>query len=491
MSSVVKRILTIVLLANLFSSCGGNKVHKKQLTQQERFTQDVKNYNDEQKMIYENQYGSFDGDANKDNVHAVSNSEVKDSESIETINKIQNNPINVVDDVLSSPTKRLNIAIVVPLSGKYASLGNTVVESAMFTINQSKYNNTGTIKVYDIGQLAAREWKENKEVKRLIRDNNDVIIGSFFADTTEKLLSVLPEDKLFISFINDAELSKEYANLLTVGMDDSFRINSLFKYLQDHKRQFISVVLPSTKKGYVVEKLLRKLAPYYEVIIVNSQFYQASSRSSILAALRGLSRSSTATYIVGKNGKLKTETYRANKAKKSGESAWQKTRTVKINAVYIDADESDLTTILNGLNGYGMLNKDILFFSNAVFDPANAGVNFGNVYYIGYNYDLINKFNDKFSSYFSHKPNYTSYITYDTISMLYYISNEGKMLPRNFYNEDGFRGVLDDFRFTREGNIERRFGVYKLRNQNIFRIFIPNDYFQIDATKDGSKTYFK
>ena len=412
------------------------------------------------------------------------------------INKVQYDPVNVVDSILQGSSNKLNIAVIAPTTGKYASIGNTITESILLTASKSKYNNTGTIKIYNIGQLPATNWLQDEEVQRLLKDNNDVIIGSFFADTTQKLLSVIPEDKLFISFMNNTELAKHYPNLVVLSMDEGYKINSLFQYLNGSRRKFLSLIFPATNKGYTNEKLFRKLAQYHDIKIINSQFYQSKSRSSILAAIRNLKKSFSATFITDQNGNLTTETYKDNKARKNQNQNYNEqkieTKTVDTNSIYIDAEYEDLLTILNGISNQGILDRDVQIFSNALVqqDYSNA-TKLESIFYIGYNYNFADSFNKTFTKYYKRTPNYIAYMAYDTIAMLYYIFNEGKMLPRKLYNEDGFRGVLDEFRFTRDGNVERRFGIYQLKNNAMSRVFIPNDYLPLDITKGGQQVYFK
>ncbi len=414
----------------------------------------------------------------------------------EKINKITYyEPSEIVDDLLKTPGRGLNIAIVAPMSGKYADIGDIVVESAILAASRSKYGNASSINVYNIEKLMDKNWQENKEVQKLIKDDNDVIIGSFFVDTTKKLLSVLPKDKLFISFINNEELAREYPNLVVSSIGDGYKINSLLQYLQDTSRLFLSLVLPATKKGYAVEKLFRKFAPYYNVTIVGSQFYQSGSNVSMLASAKGINKTYKMTYMFDKNGNIKTETYKDRKIKKQNNDNNQDDviiKTVKTNAVYIEADEEDLTTILSRLEGFGILDQNVQIFSNTVFNaPDSTVLRFNNLYYIGYNYSIINHFNNKFRHYFKHNPNYIAYMTYDILTMLYYIANEEMMLPRKLYDEDGFRGILDEFRFTREGSTERRFGIYEIRNGSMSRVFIPADYLPFDVIKNKSYGYFE
>ena len=425
----------------------------------------------------------------------------------ERINQMKYNSVDVVDGILQNPSKKINIAIVVPATGKYASVGRSIIESAMLTINKSKFEQQGTVNVYNIENLNGSNWQENKELQRMLKDNNDIIIGAGekFEATTKKILSVIPEETMFISFINNNDIAKDYSNLIVVGVDDSYKIHSFFQYLKDYKKQFVSLVLPSTKKGYKLDKLFRKLAPNYEIFIVSTQFYQEKNKSSINTAVRGVSKMFTVQYMIDENGKFITETYKQNKDRKkqqalnaqnaneNGEKidGELQTQFVDVEAIYVDSNENDLLTILGGLGRFGILDKNVQIFSSAIFDlDTSDTTKLDNVLYLGYNYGVIDVFNKNFKNYFGHLPNYFSYITYDTLPMLFYVSSVGKMLPRYLFSDDGFRGMLDEFRITREGNIERRMSIYKLNNKIMSRVFIPDDYFSLKTEQSNNNVYF-
>lgn len=419
--------------------------------------------------------------------------------NLANINYVKYNPVEVVGDTLQYPSKNLKIAIVAPITGKYASIGTMIAESAMLSINQSKFHNSSNIKIYNIGNLSEGDWKENTEVKKLLNDDYDIIIGIPFEATVKKLLSVIPQDKLVISFTNNTSLSSQYPNLITISMDEKYQINSLLQYLQQYQRKFLAILLPATKKGYQTEKLFRKLAPMYQIIITNSQFYQPKSKISILSGVKNIYKAFTATYILDENGNFITETYQQNKKKQQSLSKIEnkstsitKTQTVRTNAIYIDADETDLLTSLNAFEKIGVLNTNLQIFSNSIINiESTTATPMEQVYYIGYNYSYVDLFNKKFQTYFKHAPNYIGYITYDVLLMLNYTANVGNMTPDTLYNENGFRGVLDEFRITRNGTIERRFSIYSIQDQNISRIFVPNDYISNILLNETNSVYTK
>ena len=144
------------------------------------------------------------------------------------------------------------------------------------------------------------------------------------------------------------------------------------------------------------------------------------------------------------------------------------------------------------LQQLGVLDRNIQVFSNAIVSPDQTSVTkLDSVMYLGYNYNYIDSFNKRFNEYFGHQPNYYAYLTHDILSMIIYVANVGEMLPRSFYYPDGFRGVLDEFRFTREGGIERRFGIYNLTNEVMSRSFVPDDYVSLAEATGQTNEYYK
>ena len=491
MSRTIKKNVIFLCFIIAFTGCNVKKtasmkdIHQKH----EQENQDNNIYDNTKFGIIENENDSvINSKVDELSQNIVNKSQQKELEKDLTSSK---DPINIVDSLLKHPSRNLNIAIVAPVTGKYSRIGETVFESSFLNINDKRRNNIN-IRIYDIGKLTSNNWKYNPEVQRLLKDDNDVIIGAFFTDTAKKLLSIVPNDKLFISFINNVILAKDYPNLIVVDVNDRTKIESLLQYFQDVQRNFVSLILPATRKGYETEKLFRKLVDDDKTKILNVQFYQKNSRASILSAVRGINKIFKVTFLI-KDGKLVTEFYKDNLARKKEEKLQQdllsvkETKTVSTNAIYIEADERDLITILNGLDTLGILGKDVQIFSNAIISPENSiSTKLDNVYYIGYNYDFVSSYNDKFNFYFQHYPNNFAYITHDIISVLSYLLDRDKALPRKFYTEDGFRGVLDEFRFTRDGNIERRFGLYKLSNKRMFRVYVPTDYLSSNELNDNS-----
>ena len=439
---------------------------------------------------------------NKQNKYAATAQDTKENIGT-TYVKIKDDPQEAADEMLAIPSKKVNVALIVPLEGEHASIGNMIVESALITAAGSRYGDVGNVNIYNIGKLPAKDWQSDPEVKRLINDGNDVIVGSVFTDTTEKLLSVLPKSVNFISFTNDASIVNKYPNLTIFSMNDSFRFSAMCEFMKAQRRRYLALILPATKKGFALEKLIRAIAQTQEIMVLSSQFYQEGDKPSITSAAKNGNQMFEATYMIDENGKFTTEDYKKNlkKKKEALEAARNKnpnadkridtlslseqiTVNVMTDSIYIEGSEDDLSMILDGLNKYNLLNKDINLFTNAILDTSKPfSPKFERMYFVGYNYQFIGTFNKNFKQAYGHSPNFFAYMTYDTLSLLFYLSNEGNMLPRHLYLEDGFRGVLDEFRVAREGNIERRMNIYKIRNQTMAREFVPEQYYGIYKIK--------
>lgn len=422
------------------------------------------------------------------NVLKISENEINANDTV----VVKNDAQEIVEEKLAKPFKTLNVAIIAPISGKYSTIGSVITETAMLYSANTQYQNTMNINVYNIGKLSGKNWQDQSEVKRLINDGNDVVIGSVFADTTEKLLSILPKEVLFITFLNDANFIKKNPNLIVSSIDDSFRFLSLFEYLNDSNRRFLSLLLPTTKAGYNVDKIIKRLAKNNHILIISSQFYQPRNQQSISAAVRNMKNAFRATYMIDENGEFVTKNVKINKKNKySNQNKNYDKVSVTTNSIYIESNDEDLETIIASFDQNGILDKNIQFFTNAIVNFDKSIINdLEQINFIGYNYNIVNKFNDKFKQKFSHFPNYFSYMTNDTLAVINYLSNETSLKPSDVYGDNGFRGVLDEFRFARSGHIERRMSIYELKNGKLIVKYTPDYYYRINNKRSPAEQIY-
>ena len=262
---------------------------------------------------------------NKQNKYAATAQDTQEKLGT-TYVKIKDDPQEAADEMLAIPSKKVNVALIVPLEGEHASIGNMIVESAILTAAGSRYGDVGNVNIYNIGKLPAKDWQSNPEVKRLINDGNDVIVGSVFTDTTEKLLSVLPKAVNFISFTNDASIVNKYPNLTIFSMNDSFRFSAMCEFMKSQRRRYLALILPATKKGFALEKLIRAIAQTQEIMVLSSQFYQEGDKPSITSAAKNVNQTFEATYMIDENGKFTTEDYKKDLKKKKAALERPKTK---------------------------------------------------------------------------------------------------------------------------------------------------------------------
>ena len=192
-----------------------------------------------------------------------------------------------------------------------------------------------------------------------------------------------------------------------------------------------------------------------------------------------------ATFFIDENGELFTENIKQkNKQINKNETTKVETKRVNTNSIFIDANENDLSTILSLLDTMGILEKDVQIFSSAIVDFDKITFKDAElVNFIGYNYNFISHFNTSFKKDFAVFPNYLAYMTYDTLSMLNYLSNKTALTPEEWFDESGFRGILDEFRFSRNGNVERKMGLYHKKSGGFMCIYNPNYYYNILGEK--------
>jgi hypothetical protein len=436
--------------------------------------------------------------------------EVQKLEDDKNANSLTYEPRKSTFDALEKKEIK-NIALAIPTSGKYASVGKAILDSVIFVVTNSKNSANIKINVYNITKLESKN--EELELEKLLNSNNDIIVGSIFPETTKRIvarinkrvndnqilrksllannpsadLTVVPEIKpiILISLSNDK--TTIYDNVISFGNNEIGKIKSLFDFLQYNNRKYFAAILPSNATGYLLDKKIRQIAKQNNILVVINEFYQEEDIESIKNAVSKINRYYKTTYNVDSKGNLVTEDIKLLvDSNKLAEHTEKKNRQeVFIDSIFISANEASLSSVLPIIYDSNLCKKDILFFTNSPVDFAtthNATFN-SSFYFIGYDFNYVSKFNSKFREIYKYNPNAFTYLTNDILASILYIYNQSGSvnLSNLFYSGSGFHGILDDFRFNRNGTTQRRFNIYKnLSSNQEYRmniIYKPVDFY--------------
>lgn len=362
------------------------------------------------------------------------------------------------------------IGIIAPLTGEYSSVGRIISDTAVLTASNSKFGDQCVIKIYDIDKLG-KDYLKNSEVKRLINDNNNILFGSIFTDTTQKISKIISNDTIFITLSNNPN---QQENVINFKIDNNKKLRSLMPLLQNNERKFMALLMPSTSSSYKLDKDFREYAKKNNINIVTSEFYQEGDKTSIASAVHKINRYYASTYNVDASGTILTSNIKKQRAKNLDEIqeiATVGSKTVYIDAIWISSNENDITNIMSEIDKVNLLDKNIDFFTDTIPDKyatSNIAPYIKKLNFIGYNYDYIQSFNEHFNNTLQYKPNYFTYLTYDAISAILYLSSEMN-LSESIIQDIELRGILDEFRIS-HGKTDRRFSIYNLLSSGRFQV---------------------
>jgi ABC-type branched-subunit amino acid transport system substrate-binding protein len=116
----------------------------------------------------------------------------------------------------------------------------------------------------------------------------------------------------------------------------------------------------------------------------------------------------------------------------------------------------------------GLLNRDVMIIS--ISDQIGTSLIAEKVYYVGYDTEKMNIFEDLYKSRYKAKPTVFSAMGYDAMGVVSTMLLQGKFSYNGLHDSSGFIGVMGDFKFTNSRIVERSYTVYKAQGVKIEKV---------------------
>lgn len=320
-----------------------------------------------------------------------------------------------VEDVLPTDTERHRVALLLPLSGKDAAVGQSIANATTLALLDTKAENL-RITSYDTasGAKAAAE--------KAIADGNKLILGPLFADNVVAVAPVARAAKVpIISFSNDVGVAGN--SVFIMGYIPSQSIDRVVGYAASQGIKRIAGLVPAGTYGQRASSALLAAAKQSAVTVVSLQNYDRGS-ASLQAALNRMKEGSAYDAIL------------------IADSAGAAARIVPVVRANGGGSARILGTELwNTESGIGAM-------------PALRGAWFASV-----SDGLYRQYATKYRNQFSEAPFRLSTLGYDSVLLTTRIARSwkpGTIFPMDrLFDEGGFIGLDGAFRFGRDGVAER------------------------------------
>jgi len=357
---------------------------------------------------------------------------------------------------------RIKIGLIVPLSGEYSEIGNSIIKSVILAINKIDDRRI---------EIIPKDTRSNpidslKVSKKLYNEGVRIIIGPVFNESTKYLDEL--KDITFVSFTN--KIYQNPSNVISAGVNAISQINTIIKFNKIKKLERSIFLIPKTDYKKEIElainktkiKLKDKFAYDKDPTLLTKQIEKLTRYSQRKQNLKDEIKRIENSSIANKNIKLE-------KLKKRDTLGG-----INFDSVIIaDFDES-LKSVATSLLYTDVSSKRITYITlNQWFDKTLLKeTSLHPIYFPSINKENYDKFVVDFSNNFNSQPNQISFLSYDLIGLVYFLlyDNDFKIDKNMFYKKNKFKGKIGVFEINKN-IITHQLNFYSVENNEFIKIF--------------------
>ena len=343
----------------------------------------------------------------------------------------------------SENDERLKVGLLVPLSGEYKELGNSLLYSLQMALDEINDK-----KIIIIPRDAGFKDKKklNSAIKEIIDKGAKVIIGPISNEDFNEVKKYSS-----VTFISPSNITPEFSNnIISVGISLESQLNAINNFLIKQKKSKTVIMYPENKYTNLVEKKLNK---------ININHFKKFKYSANPETLTGEIEVLTNYSQRKKNLELRKKMFAD---KEDAESVKQLEKLdqlytlgeVNFDSVIIIDFGNSLKSVLTSLV-YTDVNQDKVLFTtvNQWFDESIFYENtIRNLYYPSIDQKEFKKYNNKYFKRFKTYPNEITILTYDALGLIYYA-----------WKKNGKIDSINDFSFKTK--IKGKIGTFSINNR--------------------------
>ena len=358
--------------------------------------------------------------------------------------------------------EKIKIGLVVPLSGEYKEVGNSILKSARLAIN----------KIDDLRiEIVPRDTKSNPETtlrvsKELYEQGIKIIIGPVF----NKNLIYLDElNKVTFLSLSNTNINNP-KNVISGGINAISQINAIKKFQEFAKLERSILLVPNSEFKNEIEDAVKKTK-----IKLKDKFIYDSNPTILTSQIEKLTR-----YPQRKQN-LKNEIIRLKNSNESNKkkkiSNLEKKDTlggINFDSVIIaDFDESLKSVTTSLLYTDVSSNRVIYITLNQWFDKSILKEeNLQPIYFPSINKENYDNFVSEYFSIYNEYPNQISFLSFDLVGLVYFLIYKNDFIINNkiFYKKNKFKGKIGIFEINKN-KINHILNFYVAEDNNFKKIF--------------------
>jgi len=363
---------------------------------------------------------------------------------------------------LTFAENKIQIGLIVPLSGEYSEIGQSIVKSTRLAINQIND---------DRFEIIPEDTKANpidalKVSKKLQSQGVKIIIGPVFNESTKYLDDL--SDITFISLTN--KIYGNPKNVISAGVNAISQINTIDKFRKLNAIERSIFLIPKTDYKKEIEVAIDKTN-----ISLKEKFFYDTDPTILTDQIEKLTRYEQRKKNLEDEIK-RIENSSVNNKENKIENLKKRDTFGGINfdsVIIADFGES-LKSVSTSLLYTDVSAKRITYITlNQWFDKSLLKEeSLQPIYFPSINKENYQKFIDEYFLKFNSNPNQLSFLSYDLVGLVYFIvySNNFEISKNIFYKKNKFKGKIGVFEIDKNV-ITHQLNFYCMENQAIREIF--------------------
>ena len=361
-----------------------------------------------------------------------------------------------------SAQEKIKIGLLVPLTGKDAEIGQSIIKATRLAINKI---NDDKIEILpkDTESNALKTFSAAKELREV---GTKIVIGPIF----NKNLNYLDKfkDMIFLSLTNKNINNPK--NIISAGINATSQLNTIVKFqkLNDIKR----TILLTPNEDYKEEILNSVLE---SKIKLKWKYFYDTDPTLLTKKIEEITRYPQRKQNLKDEIKRLEDSNETNKEKKV-ENLKKKHALGGINfdSVIIADFDQNLKSVTTSLLYTDVSPERIYYMTfNQWFDESLLKeTSIQPIYFPSINKENFDSFSQNYKKIYDEFPNELSFLSYDLIGLVYYIIFKNNFIVNEkiFYKKNKFKGKIGIFEINKN-RINHVLNLYKIEDEKFKKIF--------------------
>ena len=357
---------------------------------------------------------------------------------------------------------KIRIGLVVPLSGEYSTIGDSIIKSTRLALNKINDEKFEIVP----GDTKANPIDALKTAKALYDQGIKIIIGPVFNESTKYLDEL--NNVTFISLTN--KIYGNPPNVISAGVNAISQLQTIDKFRNLNEIQRTIFLIPKSDYRKEVEQAIKKT----KLKLKDKYFYDTDPTlltSQIEKVTRYPERKQN---LLNEIERIENSSL-INKEKKLDELNKKDTLGgINFDSVIIADFGESLKSVATSLLYTDVSSKRISYITlNQWFDNSLLKeYSLQPIYFPSINKENFELFKFEYNNAYNKKANQLSFLSYDLVGLVYFLiySNNFDQDKKIFYEKNKFKGKIGIFEIDKN-TITHQLNFYSINDEKFIKIF--------------------